>query len=153
MDNNGNLIGHPPDITLKEYIRDKSYILSKLFSILEAGIHHYSSEDSQDSLRLYESLIRTEAYNLIEKGVLVVIAYSGIKQANRMLTDQMVKQTFSRLCHTANPTCLSLDTELQDVSDTSIFLADGVHWNKQGHGIVAKVMRDFLETAIARQSQ
>ena len=144
---NGELHEHSPIIGLREQLRDKSYILSRIFQIWEKDLYDYSFKDVKRGLVLYKRIVSSETKKLIEKGVSVIIVHHGeqILYNSKQLNRQLFQNIFTNICGTSNTTCISLDKFLPIPPNEDIFLKDG-HWNKYGHKIVADVLYEYLST-------
>jgi len=143
--NNGELIEHSPVIGLRDQLRDKSYILSKIFRVWERNLYNYTFEDVKQGLTLYKAIVLSETEKLSEKGISVVIVHHGeqILYNSKQLNRQLFQNIFTDLCATSNVNCVSLDKFLPMPPNEDIFLKDG-HWNKYGHEIVANVLHEHL---------
>lgn len=142
---NGKLFEHPPVIGVREQLRDRSYILARIFRVWERSLYTYSFEDVKQGLTLYKAIVLSETEKFIGKGIFVVIVHHGeqILYSSKQLNRQFFQDMFTNLCGTPNVSCIALDTFLPMPPDEGIFLKDG-HWNPHGHEIVANILYEHL---------
>jgi len=135
------LLEHPPIIGFKEYFRDKSYILARVFQALEPPKKAYIRNEWIRGVSLYKALITSEIKVFLSNKVSVVIAFHGMGNVSSEI-EKNIKIMFTSTCQPTLVHCLNLDNELNKHS--KIFLKDK-HWNNLGHQIVADKIIDFFK--------
>lgn len=139
----GKLVHHPPKWGAAQYIRDRSYILSRFMMLLEEQ-RVFTPADLEEATALYQTLVRTYLLPLVDRGVEIIIAYHGLPLAEEQMQTRM-QTTIEGLCTSQNGVrCLDLDPLLHAEPASDIFLADA-HWTARGHAITGQALRDLLQ--------
>jgi hypothetical protein len=145
----GNLILHVPVISFREWLRDKSYLASKVSSFLEPELYDYSAEDVKQGIALYKAIVQTTIPPLLERGVKIIIAHhgEGILGKSVNLPEEFFEEIFPEISNHPNFQSVPLDTFLQAHSAEPLFLNDG-HWNPRGHKLVAEIVVELIKAEL-----
>ena len=134
----------PPKIGLKAILRDKSYVLAKIFAFFERQKNPLIIESFQYAVRLYSHIVIKETSDLRKKGVRVVIAFHGYNHINGH-EKKTVDKLFDGLAEEPGIYCIFLDKVLIGDNKTNLFLSDG-HWSEHGHAVVGQYISEYLST-------
>ncbi len=142
---------HEPEITIKEVLRDKSYLFAMLGEFLSRQ-HEASDSDIERSSRIYQELIKNEAEGLAGKGVVVLVAYHGISLVEDEEQRDKIIQALKYVCRNSGIRCLNIDEYFNIENSKGYFLSDG-HWNQKGHKVAGELLADKLSSIIKEQSK
>lgn len=137
----GSLAHHPPQWSASQYIRDRSYTLSRLMMLLEEQ-HSFEPADLEEAIEVYEALVATYLYPLRERGIEVVLAYHGLPLTTEAMQQRM-QESIEGVCNKSDMSCLHLDPLLAVQPAHEIFQADK-HWTPAGHAIVGQALYNLI---------
>ena len=129
---------HTPKITIREILRDKSYIYSKLSSLISAQ-YQPSDEDVTRATNIYKNIIKAETDGLIKKGTHIIIAYFGIETIKVKNQKDRINMTMTNICQNRVNNCLNIDKYFDTDNSKDNYLIDG-HWNKKGNEVLARLL-------------
>ncbi len=142
FDQNSETVESFPGISVIGWLRDKSYIASRAMAFFFEDTH-FSADSEKMGLKLYANLIRQELMPLAESGVQIILAYYDY-MGHADTNQQMIGQTFRRLCAETGNSCIDINSEvLRDPANSNQVLADG-HWNSAGHLAVSRLIAPLL---------
>lgn len=142
LDENGGLVEHRPTLGWQEVLRDKSYLVALVMLSRESGYDDYPIEKIEYGTRIYHTLIKAETKDLIQRGIIVIIAYHGADLIYDENVREVIRNSFEEGCRIEGINCLSLDESLAYPSEN--FLKEDGHWSGNGHLIVGKVLLEYL---------
>ena len=149
----GELHEHPPDLGIAERLRDRSYLLARIFQQISPHQKEFSEAKLRVSGQLYRKLVIEETADAVSRGVRVLIAHHGTHPQD-VTRSRTLRATagaaLSRTCSATGIACTSLDPMLAP-SGGELFQRDG-HWNADGHAAVAKALATALEGAIGSEA-
>lgn len=140
----GELSEHSPRIGVAERLRDESYLLARIFQLLDRTSDDFTRGQLRTSGHLYRRIIEQETAEAIARGVHVLIAYHGsptLNDASQSALKAAARDALTRLCETPDIDCVSLDPAL--TSALGLFQPDG-HWSADGNAAVARVIERAL---------
>ncbi len=140
---------HKTQITLKEILRDKSYIYAKLGSLI-AKHNDTSNYDITHASKVYQTIIKNESQKLTERGIQIILAYHGIPVIEDTEHRNLILQTLNTLCESTEVECLNIDKHFNVDNDSNYFLADG-HWNEKGHEVVGALLAEKLSGIVQQR--
>lgn len=135
----GTLTEHDVSIGPLEHIRDRSYLLARLASKLNANDETRFRDMLNRAGELYERIVADEIARLTEKGIDVVLVHHG-DHVFELPFD--VDAVFEKTCRHVT-SCLALDPYTDPLPEDEIFLSDG-HWAEGGHAVAAEHIGDHL---------
>ncbi len=148
----GELLEHPPELGIAEQLRDRSYLLARLFQEISPHPTEFPEAKLRVSGHIYRRLVIQETTDAVSRGVRVLIAHHG-RHALAVTRNRPLKTTagaaLSRTCETPGIDCVSLDLTLASPR-RDLFQPDG-HWNAAGNAAVAKALATALERTIASE--
>lgn len=145
----GELSEHRPSASFLYVLRDYSYLVSRLLTVLERPPQSYTRIEIENAVTIYESLVRQEITPYQERGVMVLIVRHGFQDGffdSAGMNAEDVESMFERLCREQRVSCINLDDTIQAQSQTkeTLFLADG-HWSAAGHRVVADIVKRHFD--------
>lgn len=149
----GELIEHPPEIGLAEQLRDRSYVLARLFLLLSPDPGDYEPAQLRVSEHLYRKLVIQETAAAVSRGVRVLIAHHGTHPGadpTYRPIQERARASLSRTCATPGIRCVPLDRTL--AAGGRAFFQSDAHWNAAGNAAVAKTLAAAIEETIAAPS-
>lgn len=142
IDENGDLQEELPGITLRGWLRDKSYLASKAIAYFFTYVT-YTPEAEQSGIANYEAMIKNYLYPLSDRGVRIVLAYyqySDHSDENSML----IANTFDGLCLKDGVVCSTVNQVVDRQEGSPHILRDG-HWSVEGNARVSDLIIQALE--------
>jgi hypothetical protein len=136
----GNLVGHPPQIGAREWLRDRSYLAARGFALLEPEAP--VEGPPQRAGDLWAALVLEAQRDMAARRVRLAVAHHGIGLFGDEVSRQHLRAAVERVCAAETVRCLDLDPPLQSAPELA-FLSDR-HWNAEGHRRVAEALRVFL---------
>lgn len=140
--NSGELQLHKPQISLKEILRDKSYIYAKLGSLIENN-RKKSNYDISYASRIYQKLIENKSQEFILNGIRIILAYHGMPVIKDDQHRKIILQTLNTICYSTGVDCLNIDKHFNVDTNSNYFLADG-HWNEKGSKVAGQLLADKI---------
>jgi lysophospholipase L1-like esterase len=137
----GELVHHPPDLGLRDWLRDRSYLASRLFALAELAAGE-GDHDPDLAGALWLALVRNARASLAERGVHWVEAHHGLDLFGDAGSVRAHRAAVERLCSSGDFHCLDLDPFLASAQEP-VFLGD-LHWNANGHQRVATALHALL---------
>jgi len=140
----GRLAVEPPQIGLREWLRDESY-LGYLVArrLLGDPWREYEEPERAQSRDTYERIVRTLADDLAPRGVVFVVAHN----ADWLVWDDGTLDVFARLASDPRIRVLALDPlvvgDSPEASDN--VLGDLVHWSRSGHAAAAAAFEGLID--------
>ena len=136
----GMLVGHPPQIGLKEHLRDKSYLLARIFAA--ADEQRLQSYDLNAGLALYEKILEEYVAPIARAGVRVILCFHGNRPPGRNTGEEAISAMIARIRGTGIYEVVDLDPVLL-AGSAPPFQQDG-HWNVAGHRMVAGMLAEAI---------
>lgn len=140
--NNGRLRLHKPRITLREILRDKSYIYAMLSTFLEKH-HEIPDPELIQATNIYQMIVNEMSQQLTSRGVHFIVAYHGILAVKDTEQRNMIVRTLNTICESATVDCINIDRHFNANNHANYYLADG-HWNNKGHDAVSVLLAEKL---------
>jgi hypothetical protein len=132
---------HPPAITWRERLRDRSYLMAALLAAREPTADEYRPEDWRRGLALQRTLLSATARSLARRGIAFIVAHHGDSIVARGSGEPA---PYAFLDSVPGVVAVALDHSLSRCGGR-IVLRDG-HWNAAGHACA----RAALAGAVAR---
>ncbi|UCD74762.1 MAG: hypothetical protein JSV91_13360 [Phycisphaerales bacterium] len=132
------LIEHPPEIGMREWLREKSYLAAFVILKTNPTRRDFSDEEIAESKELFIELIRSRTRPLSEKGVTIVVAHHIDWKV------EGIEEVFARLEEFESIHCLAMDEQIGRHTPDNLNLLPCGHWNETGNETVADVLLSFL---------
>lgn len=140
LNSNDSLILNKPEIGFSGWLRNHSYIYTRL-ALLNEHRRSFPRDDLEYAVRLYSELVQQYLTPLAERDIEVVIAYHGFKQFPRPKVQKLLEQEIVNWDKEKNFSSIKLDSVLD--MDRHL-LRDG-HWNPDGHHSVGEALLSTFE--------
>ena len=135
---NGRIVEHPPELGLRPWLRDRSFLAGFLIVRMERWAQATDAELDQGH-RLYAALVAREAGRLDAQGLRFLIAHHTDGVGGR-------KDFFRSFAVEVGVPMLALDEQIGIwESSNPLFLPDG-HWNGPGNHAVARALVEFISS-------
>ena len=145
---NGELAENGPRIGWIEIARDRSYLLSRLATLINVDQDADRKARIAQAGHLYQQIVVSQVTGLLDRGIKVVIAHHGDRVFDLPFD---LADVFTSAC-TYVTSCLALDPALSEHPRTEIFLNDG-HWADGGHQVAADQIIRHLSALMAADSR
>ncbi len=144
----GELVEHEPELSSREVLRDRSYVLARIFQWLAEGSAPLTPARIRYGGQLYRRLVLSETADARARGVEVVIAYHGspaILGPEGAALDDAARAAVRRACEAPGVRCVALDPAPFGQDQAKLLQADG-HWAAGANRLVAEVLEEALKT-------
>ena len=145
----GELREISPEIGVTEILRDRSYLLARLFRWIDSRRVMLDERSAALAGHLYRRIVLDETQVALDRGVRLLVAHHGVPILafeQRRPFAQALLNSLKRICAEPGVWCEALDADLVRARGSELFLSDG-HWSSTGHAVVAEALVQVLERA------
>ncbi|MDH5233275.1 MAG: hypothetical protein OEY38_24750, partial [Gammaproteobacteria bacterium] len=133
---------HYPNIDWWQRLRNKSYLLAKLHTIVNT-MPTLPQINIEYSIELYTRVIEEILDTKKERNFGLAIMLHGVPVLNNETIEQTITQGVKQFCTSRSVNCLFFDEHINYEKNQEFFLNDG-HWNVNGHEAVASFLNQKL---------
>jgi len=146
----GELIEHPPQLGLGQELRDRSYVLARLFQWFGERGERPGKDRMRYGGHLYRHLVLAETMALRERGVQVLVAHHETAAPDSLASHAATARTaIDRTCMEAQIQCLDLVPVPLGRDRGALLQRDG-HWGAPANQVVAAQIGDLLSETQVR---
>jgi len=131
----GSAVEGFPGITLVGWLRDRSYIASRVFAYF-IDDPTYSAETEREGLVLFEAMVRLNLVPLTERSVRVLLAYYDYSN-HEAHNAALIRAAYDRLCSLDGIGCLVVNEVVERDKRMSPHIQRDGHWNRAGNAAFA----------------